>query len=338
MKRRILIFSILAVFGVLAFGANAAFAKIDFDPQAGEMIYTTEGIKYDQGDDVLVRHAESVGFTSWIKIIPGDYVHGQPWPTPNMAKYCFNEDWVLWACPATKVKVITGKGDDVITVQSNVTQPTTLIGGGGSDTITGGGGNDTIYGACGDLATCYGYSDNLSGGNGNDTLHGGDTTPVFGLAADILHGGNGDDTLDGGLGPDQLYGELGNDTGDYSAAPSRSSHRSTTWATTAPSPASASTTTSTTTSRTSSADRTTTRWSATASPTSCMAEPATTRSAASSARTSSAAGWGRHRHLRRAHESRTAGINYVANSGRPARATRSRRTWRTSSAAPATTR
>jgi Ca2+-binding RTX toxin-like protein len=219
MKRRILILSIFMAFGALAFGANAAFAQIDFNPQTGEMLYATEGVDTVKGDNVLVRHAESVGWTSWIKIVYKDFQFGQPYATPNMAKYCFHEDYVLWACPASKVKVITGHGDDLITVNSNVTIPTTLIGAGGSDTITGGGGNDTIYGACVNPADsqCYGYSDNLNGGDGNDTIHGGDETPVFGAAADIIHGGTGDDVLDGGLGPDQLYGGLGKDTADYSS-------------------------------------------------------------------------------------------------------------------------
>jgi Ca2+-binding RTX toxin-like protein len=215
MKRRILIFSILAVFGVLAFGANAAFAQIDFDSQTGEMIYTTEGIKYDQGDDVSYATPRASASRAGSRSFPvtmrtdslADAQHGEVPLQRGLSSGVSGDEG----------QGDHRKGDDVITVQSNVTQSTTLIGGGGSDTITGGGGNDTIYGACGAAKLCYGYSDNLSGGNGNDTLHGGDTTPVFGLAADILHGGNGDDTLDGGLGPDQLYGELGNDTGDYSA-------------------------------------------------------------------------------------------------------------------------
>jgi Ca2+-binding RTX toxin-like protein len=219
MKRRHLFFLVLVIVGVLAFGANAALASIDFNPQTGEMFYSTSGTNLDNGDKVTVRHAESVGFTGWTKIEYQGWQFGQTSATANVAKYCFHEDYVLWACPATKVKVVGGHGPDTITVNSNVTIPTTLIGGRGSDVLTGGGGNDTIWGACTTPfdSQCYGYSDTLDGGNGNDTLHGGDETPVFGAAQDVLHGGNGDDTLDGGAGGDQLYGGLGKDTADYSA-------------------------------------------------------------------------------------------------------------------------
>src|SRR5262245_2782419 len=135
MKRRLLIFSVLVVFGALAFGANAAFASLDFNPQTGEMSYSTEGINVDKGDVVTVRHAESVGFTNWIKVEYKDWQFGQVYATANMAKYCFHEDYVLWACPAKKVSVRTGKGGDQITVSYDVKTPTVLEGGPGSDII-----------------------------------------------------------------------------------------------------------------------------------------------------------------------------------------------------------
>jgi Ca2+-binding RTX toxin-like protein len=197
MKRRKFIFLVLVVFGVLAFGANAALASIDFNPQTGEMSYVTEGVKTVNGDDVLVRHAESYGFTTWTKIEYKNWQFGQPQATPSMTKYCFHEDYVLWACPAAKVKIVAGRGGDTITVNSNVTIPTTLIGGPGSDSITGGGGNDTIRGGCASPADfpCAGYTD----------------------TNDVLHGGNGDDVFDGGPGADQFYGGLGKDFADYSS-------------------------------------------------------------------------------------------------------------------------
>src|SRR4029077_3587188 len=63
------------------------------------------------------------------------------------------------------------------------------------------------------------FADMIQGGDGNDTLIGNE-------GADILHGGNGDDTLDGEnglefsqgkpLSSDQLFGDGGIDTADYS--------------------------------------------------------------------------------------------------------------------------
>src|SRR5262249_38456030 len=196
MKRRLPIFSVLVVFGALAFGANAGFASVDFNPQTGEYTYRTEGVKIDKGDVVTVRHAGSAGFTSWIRIDYKDRYLGQTYATPNVIKYCFGENY-FWACPATKVTVITGHGNDTITVNANVTIPTTLIGGPGSDTVDGGGGSDTLRGGCASASDvpCAGYTD----------------------TNDVLHGGNGDDTLEGGPGGDKSDGGRRQDTTHQSA-------------------------------------------------------------------------------------------------------------------------
>ena len=213
MKRRtIFLLALLASSAAVAVGANAALASIDFNPQTGEMSYSTEGIDVDKGDVVTVRHAESVGFTSWIKIEYKNWQFGQVYATANMAKYCFHEDYVLWACPAKKVTVRTGKGGDQITVSYDVKTPTVLEGGPGSDIIYGGGGPDEIWGGCRTDPTCDSSPNSLHGGEGNDALHGA-------IASyDYLAGDSGDDLLDGGPGQhDNLYGGDGRDIADYSS-------------------------------------------------------------------------------------------------------------------------
>ena len=211
MKRRHLFFLVLVLVGALAFGANAALASIDFNPQTGEMSYSTEGVNVDKGDVVTVRQAESVGFTSWIKIVYKDFQFGQPYASPNVAKYCFHEDYVLWACPAKKVSVRTGKGNDQITVAYDVKIPTVLEGGPGMDIIYGGGGPDEIWGGCKTDPTCDSSPNSLHGGEGDDSLHGADSASY-----DYLAGDAGNDLLDGGLGHDNLYGGDGIDLADYS--------------------------------------------------------------------------------------------------------------------------
>jgi Ca2+-binding RTX toxin-like protein len=212
MKRSHLLVVVLVVVGALAFGADAAFASIDFNPQTGEMSYSTEGINVDKGDVVLVRHAESAGFTDWTKIDYAGFQFGQVQPTANMAKYCFHEDYVLWACPAKKVAIHTGNGGDQITVNYDVKIPTVLEGGKGSDIIYGGGGPDEIWGACRTNPSCDSSPDSLHGGDGNDVLHGGSAN------YDYLAGDAGDDHLDGGFGThDNLYGGDGRDIADYSS-------------------------------------------------------------------------------------------------------------------------
>jgi uncharacterized protein GlcG (DUF336 family) len=64
-----------------------------------------------------------------------------------------------------------GAGDDIIRIASEVTQPSTILGGDGNDKLLGGNGNDS-----------------LSGGAGND----------------FLNGGGGANILDGGAGRDEL--------------------------------------------------------------------------------------------------------------------------------------
>jgi Ca2+-binding RTX toxin-like protein len=210
MKRRHLFLLVLTAIGALAFGANAALASIDFNPQTGEMAYSTEGINTVDGDVVTVRHAESVGFTSWIKIEYKGFQFGQPYAYPNVAKYCFHEDYVLWACPAKKVTVRTGKGSDTITVKPDVKIPTVLEGGAGIDVFNGGGGPDEIWGGCRTDPSCDSSSNSLHGGDGNDVLHGG-------ANYDYLAGDGGDDVLDGGLAKDTIHGGDGHDIADYSS-------------------------------------------------------------------------------------------------------------------------
>jgi Ca2+-binding RTX toxin-like protein len=85
--------------------------------------------------------------------------------------------------------------------------PDTLIGSDGRNVLTGGQGNDDLRG--------LGAIDTLDGGPGADKLAGGDRD-------DIEHGGPDNDTFDQGAGTaangaDDLFGEAGSDTVDYSA-------------------------------------------------------------------------------------------------------------------------
>src|SRR6185437_7776380 len=80
------------------------------------------------------------------------------------------------------IKVNALGGSDTVTLDSSVTTPTNVLGGGGSDTLVAGGGTDTLNGSAG--------NDSLEGGSGNDSLNGG-------AGNDSLVGGTGSDTMDG---------------------------------------------------------------------------------------------------------------------------------------------
>jgi hypothetical protein len=80
------------------------------------------------------------------------------------------------------IVVKTGRGNDVITIDSKVTTPAFLYGGVDNDTLTGGSGNDKLYG--------QGGTDMLYGGAGDDIL-----VNVGDSASDRATGGTGLDTF-----------------------------------------------------------------------------------------------------------------------------------------------
>jgi Ca2+-binding RTX toxin-like protein len=75
-------------------------------------------------------------------------------------------------------------------------------------TVVGGGGNDTID--CGGVTPAK----TITGNGGNDTITGTDLNDTItgGVGNDTITGGTGDDNIDGGLGIDTLSGSAGNDT------------------------------------------------------------------------------------------------------------------------------
>ena len=98
------------------------------------------------------------------------------------------------------IKVIAGKGDDVVHVDllhSDCPIPVKILGGRGDDELYGGYGADRLSGGSGD--------DMLDAGDGDDRLRGGS-------GDDMLDAGDGDDRLRGGGGVDELHGGLGTDT------------------------------------------------------------------------------------------------------------------------------
>ena len=103
-------------------------------------------------------------------------------------------------------RVLTGDGNDTITVTGNMTiglnadmglGNDSVIGGNANDTVEAGAGNDSVMGALGD--------DSLSGGTGNDLIAGG-------TGSDRLFGGDGEDRLLGSIGSDVMFGGAGRDT------------------------------------------------------------------------------------------------------------------------------
>jgi Ca2+-binding RTX toxin-like protein len=96
----------------------------------------------------------------------------------------------------TSIWAVLSNGSDRLTIDSDLTIPTTLDGGSGNDSITGGSGNDTFLGGAG--------NDDLRGRNGNDVIYG-DT------GNDVIRGGNGNDSLNGDAGKDSIYGGAGRD-------------------------------------------------------------------------------------------------------------------------------
>lgn len=105
----------------------------------------------------------------------------------------------------TTVIVLSGAGDDSVTIGDGITGDyvyggdgnDTIVGGNGDDSLSGGANKDRIYGAQG--------NDVLRGNGGNDALFGQD-------GVDRLFGGTGNDWLDGGSSNDRLQGDSDQDT------------------------------------------------------------------------------------------------------------------------------
>ena len=219
MKRRtIFLTALVAVLGVMAFGATDAFASyFKFNHSTGQMTYTESGFPgTSPANDVRVHVDPTVNGFYFIDDV-NDVVEQEP--AGDLGKYCYVHDyhgWQLgkaiiwfheWSCPASSILIQTEAGDDTITVDDAVKIPTTLEGGAGIDWIYGGGGPDLIQGGCTQSDPnypCSSYLDVVLGGAGKDEIHGGN-------GGDILHGGLDNDTLDGGAGQDSVYGDGGDD-------------------------------------------------------------------------------------------------------------------------------
>jgi Ca2+-binding RTX toxin-like protein len=130
------------------------------------------------------------------------------------------------------IVIMTGAGNDHVSVDKKITKLVTIDGGSGNDYLIAGGGpatllggdghdkligsrvDDKIYGGDGnDVILGSGGTDLLEGGSENDIIYGswGNDTILGGDGNDVLYGGGGNDMLDGGNGTDKLYGGSGND-------------------------------------------------------------------------------------------------------------------------------
>jgi Ca2+-binding RTX toxin-like protein len=229
MKRMFIAFLTVAA-AVIAFGASSAFAAgLNYNAGTGELTYFTN----DAGDSPYLDNKvniKPVSVGGWSGFSINDRAWTYSWDkngyilgvnlflNPDAFKYCvFDRQGYNfgtldeWWCPATKIVVKTGAGNDDVEVSQNVKIPTVLEGGAGLDWLQGGGGNDVIWGgsSSGDAAS-NSHKDTLKGGPGNDALHGG-------IADDYLDGEAGNDLLDGGLGADTLNGGPDTDYADYSS-------------------------------------------------------------------------------------------------------------------------
>jgi hypothetical protein len=99
------------------------------------------------------------------------------------------------------ISIVSGGGDDTVTINSGIKQQITIKAGEGDDTVSGGSGREIILGQGGD--------DNLSGGGGSDQIFGGDGNDTIdgGTSSDYLYGDGGDDVITGGAGNDVLGGD-----------------------------------------------------------------------------------------------------------------------------------
>ena len=140
--------------------------------------------------------------------------------------------------PLGRITIRTGAGDDQLTASdldpsvvssltiggeqgndsldaSAMTDPVTVTGGSGDDSLTGGSGDDVLNGQSGDDVVRGGSGDDaLLGGSGRDLLDGGDGNDRLraqGYSGDTLVGSSGSDLLNGGDGTDRVTAQADSD-------------------------------------------------------------------------------------------------------------------------------
>ena len=102
-------------------------------------------------------------------------------------------------------EIQSGRGNDKIVVDANVSANMKIDGGSGNDVIIGGRGDDDLKGGSGrDIILGRNGNDRISGGSGDDYLLGG-------KGNDFISGGKGRDFIQGGVGNDVLIGGSGGD-------------------------------------------------------------------------------------------------------------------------------
>ncbi|MDB5289468.1 MAG: Hemolysin-type calcium-binding protein, partial [Phycisphaerales bacterium] len=96
--------------------------------------------------------------------------------TPGMIDVSVNGKVSTFAATKiAKIKINGAAGNDTITEDASISDPSTLMGGAGNDTITAGAGNDSLDGGAGNDSLVAGSgTDSLTGDAGNDSLQGGD--------------------------------------------------------------------------------------------------------------------------------------------------------------------
>src|ERR687897_3534508 len=126
MKRTIFVCLAVAA-AVMAFGAGSASAEmaagyLNYNPQTGEMTYTSTGstAQYPDGHDEVDVVNAGWGLAS---VQPTGWRHGLP-HTSSVNQYCLFYYETGWSCPATKVSIKTTKANDTITVRPDMTVPT----------------------------------------------------------------------------------------------------------------------------------------------------------------------------------------------------------------------
>ncbi len=118
------------------------------------------------------------------------------------------------AAAVDEIYVETRHGNDLVSLNSNISISTKVYSGRGDDIIYGGQANDYLYGGHGnDVIVGRDGDDLLRGGYGSDQLFGysGNDRLLGGPGNDKLFGGAGDDFLTGHAGHDMLFGEQGHD-------------------------------------------------------------------------------------------------------------------------------
>ena len=216
MKRHHLFFLLLTIIGALTFGSNAFAGGLGFNAQTGTLsYYSSDATDTSLANTIEVGPSETAGFQTWVKITYDWWNTGPVYWDQGVYDHCFVENGFHLPGDAGLGPDVQGRRHHLGEAGRHRSHPARGRRRKRHDHRWRRARRDLGRLQVRPRRPVLRLQRHAERRGRRRHAHGGDTTPVFGKAADVLHGGPGDDKLEGGQGADQLWGDAGKDTAWY---------------------------------------------------------------------------------------------------------------------------